>query len=63
MYKGEAVPVGEDQIPHIELTREVARRFNLYNVKLFPEPQTILNRYKIVPGLDARKMSKSYNNY
>ncbi|NLC11588.1 MAG: tryptophan--tRNA ligase [Firmicutes bacterium] len=63
LYKAEAVPVGEDQIPHIELTREVARRFNfLYNVKLFPEPQTILNRYKIVPGLDGRKMSKSYNN-
>lgn len=63
VYKANAVPVGEDQAPHIELTREVARRFNhLYKKKVFPEPATILNEYKLVPGLDNRKMSKSYNN-
>ncbi len=63
VYKADAVPVGEDQAPHIEFTREVARRFNyLYDRKVFPEPATILNEYKVVPGLDNRKMSKSYNN-
>lgn len=63
IYKADAVPVGEDQSPHIELTREIARRFNyLYQKKIFPEPETLLNIYKVVPGLDNRKMSKSYNN-
>lgn len=63
VYKANAVPVGEDQAPHIEFTRELARRFNyLYKRKVFPEPATILNEYKLVPGLDNRKMSKSYNN-
>lgn len=63
IYKAIAVPVGEDQAPHVEFTREVARRFNyLYKQDLFPEPETLLNDYKLVPGLDNRKMSKSYNN-
>ena len=63
IYKADAVPVGEDQSPHIELTREIAGRFNyLYQKKIFPEPETLLNIYKVVPGLDNRKMSKSYNN-
>ncbi|RJX23664.1 MAG: tryptophan--tRNA ligase [Dethiobacter sp.] len=63
IYKATAVPVGEDQAPHIEFTREIARRVNyMYNKKIFPEPATILNEYKLVPGLDNRKMSKSYNN-
>jgi len=63
IYKADAVPVGEDQAPHIEMTREIARRFNhLYDRKVFPEPATILNEYKVVPGLDNRKMSKSYDN-
>ena len=63
IYKANAVPVGEDQSPHIELTREIARRFNfLYDTKVFPEPETMLNIYKTVPGLDNRKMSKSYDN-
>ena len=53
----------EDQAPHLELAREVARRFNyLYQRKVFPEPATLFNEYKLVPGLDNRKMSKSYNN-
>jgi tryptophanyl-tRNA synthetase len=63
MYKANAVPVGEDQVPHIELTREVARRFNhLYNVTVFPEPQALLAKVPKLPGTDGRKMSKSYNN-
>ncbi|MGI6309062.1 MAG: tryptophan--tRNA ligase [Dethiobacteria bacterium] len=63
IYKADAVPVGEDQAPHIEITREVARRFNyLYGKKIFPEPATMLNEYKVVPGIDNRKMSKSYDN-
>lgn len=63
MYKADFVPVGEDQVPHIELTREIARRFNyLYGCELFPEPQPLLTKAKVLPGLDGRKMSKSYNN-
>lgn len=63
IYKATAVPVGEDQAPHIELTREIARRFNyLYNKQVFPEPATLLNEHKVIPGLDNRKMSKSYDN-
>ncbi len=64
IYKANAVPVGEDQAPHVELTREVARRFNyLYGKSIFPEPETLLNEFKNIPGLDNRKMSKSYDNY
>lgn len=63
VYRADAVPVGEDQAPHIEMTREVARRFNfLYNKPIFPEPATILNVVKLLPGIDGRKMSKSYGN-
>lgn len=63
LYKGERVPVGEDQVSHIELAREVVRRFHhLYKTKLFPEPQPLLTSSPKVPGLDKRKMSKSYNN-
>ncbi|NLU50846.1 MAG: tryptophan--tRNA ligase [Syntrophomonadaceae bacterium] len=64
IYKADMVPVGKDQLPHLELCREVARRFNyLYNVKLLPEPQALLASVPVVPGIDGRKMSKSYNNY
>ena len=68
IYKGDFVPVGEDQVPHVELTREIARRFNLfYKLKLngglvFPEPQPLLTRSPKLPGTDGRKMSKSYGN-
>ena len=63
LYKAEKVPVGEDQLPHLELTREIARRFNfLYKQQVFPEPQAILTQAPRVPGLDGRKMSKSYDN-
>src|SRR5690606_20430198 len=62
MYKAAAVPVGEDQVPHVELTREMARRFNYIFGEVFPEPQAKLTKAKVLPGTDGRKMSKSYNN-
>jgi len=64
VYKATHVPVGEDQLPHLELTREIARRFNsLYKKDVFPEPQAILSEVPRLLGLDRRKMSKSYENY
>jgi tryptophanyl-tRNA synthetase len=68
MYKAGAVPVGIDQAPHIELTREIARRFNQFypsrkRTYVFPEPQPLLTPSPKLPGTDGRKMSKSYNNY
>jgi tryptophanyl-tRNA synthetase len=65
MYKGDFVPVGEDQVPHVELTREIARRFNQFYgkvVPVFPEPQPLLTPTPKLPGTDGRKMSKSYGN-
>ncbi len=63
LYKAEKVPVGEDQLPHLELAREMVRRFNhLYKTEVFPEPQPVLTSAPKVPGLDGRKMSKSYDN-
>jgi tryptophanyl-tRNA synthetase len=59
----ELVPVGEDQLPHLELTREIARDFNSLYGKTFPEPQPILSTAPKIPGTDGRKMSKSYDNY
>ena len=63
IYKAQKVPVGLDQVPHLELTREIARRFNyLYKTEFFPEPEPILSEFPKVPGTDGRKMSKSYGN-
>jgi tryptophanyl-tRNA synthetase len=62
IYKADAVPVGEDQAPHIEIAREVVRRFNNLYGEVFPEPQTLLTEAKRIPGTDGRKMSKSYGN-
>ena len=62
MYKAGAVPVGIDQAPHVELTREIARRFNAAYRPLFPEPQTVLTDTPKILGTDGRKMSKSYGN-
>lgn len=62
IYRADAVPVGEDQVPHIELTREIARRFNNLYGKFFPEPEPILTEVPRLPGLDGRKMSKSLGN-
>ncbi len=62
MYKADYVPVGDDQVPHLELTREVVRRFHGFFGRLFPEPQPLLTAAPRLPGLDNRKMSKSYAN-
>jgi len=62
VYKGDAVPVGEDQVPHVEITREIARRFNLLFGQVFPEPESLLTRFARLPGLDGKKMSKSLDN-
>ena len=62
MYKANGVPVGEDQAPHVELTREIARRFNHIYREVFPEPATLLAPTSRLLGIDRRKMSKSYNN-
>lgn len=64
LYKANTVPVGEDQLPHLELTRQIVRKFNnLYKEECFPEPSALLTQTKRLMGLDGRKMSKSYNNY
>src|SRR3981081_1691883 len=63
--KGDFVPVGEDQVAHVELTREIARRFTGFygkGVGVFPEPQSLLTPAAKLPGTDGRKMSKSYGN-
>ena len=62
MYNANYVPVGVDQVPHIEFTREVARRFNYLYGNVFIEPEELLTEYPKLPGTDGRKMSKSYNN-
>jgi tryptophanyl-tRNA synthetase len=66
IYKGKGVPVGEDQVSHIELTREIARHFNHLYCKersfIFSEPQALLTKASKIPGLDGQKMSKSYHN-
>ncbi len=62
VYRAEVVPVGRDQEPHLELTREIARRFNHIYGETFPEPQSLLTEFAVLPGLDNRKMSKSYDN-
>jgi tryptophanyl-tRNA synthetase len=64
LYLPYGVPVGEDQSAHLEFTREIARRFNhMYQTDLFPEPQALFAKVKLLPGVDKRKMSKSYDNY
>ncbi|MDD2271350.1 MAG: tryptophan--tRNA ligase [Desulfuromonadaceae bacterium] len=62
LYKALRVPVGQDQLPHLEITREIARRFNHLYGAVFPEPEALLTETPKLPGLDGRKMSKSYNN-
>lgn len=63
IYRAKYVPVGVDQVPHLEISREIARRFNgLYNREVFPEPEALLTAFPKVPGVDGRKMSKSYGN-
>jgi len=62
MYKAEGVPVGVDQVPHVEITREIARRFNYFYGDVFPEPEAVLTQTPKILGIDRRKMSKSYDN-
>lgn len=63
VYEADAVPVGEDQVPHLELTREIARRFNHFYGSIFPEPKALLTAAPRLPGTDGqKKMSKSYGN-
>jgi tryptophanyl-tRNA synthetase len=62
IYKANKVPVGVDQAPHVELTREIVRRFNQIYRPLFPEPEVLLTETQKLPGVDGRKMSKSYGN-
>jgi tryptophanyl-tRNA synthetase len=62
IYKADVVPVGEDQVYHLELAREIVRRFNRLYAPVFPEPQTLLTEVPKLAGVDGRKMSKSYGN-
>ena len=62
IYRANHVPVGVDQMPHLEITREICRRFNNFYGELFPEPEGLLTNFPKVPGTDGRKMSKTYNN-
>lgn len=62
IYRADGVPVGQDQLPHIEMTREIVRRFNHLYKKVFPEPESLMTSYPKLLGTDGRKMSKSYDN-
>lgn len=62
IYRAKYVPVGIDQVPHLEISREIARRFNFLYREVFPEPEPLLTEFPKVPGTDGRKMSKSYDN-
>lgn len=62
IYRAKYVPVGIDQVPHLEISREIARRFNYIYKEVFPEPEALLTEFPKVPGTDGRKMSKSYGN-
>jgi tryptophanyl-tRNA synthetase len=62
LYKANLVPVGEDQVPHVEVTREIARKFNSLYGEIFPVPEPRLTHFPRVPGPDGRRMSKSLGN-
>jgi tryptophanyl-tRNA synthetase len=62
IYRANYVPVGVDQVPHLEISREIARRYNNFYGEVFPEPEALLTEFPKVPGVDGRKMSKSYDN-
>ncbi|MCI0490418.1 MAG: tryptophan--tRNA ligase [Blastocatellia bacterium] len=62
MYKADYVPVGKDQASHVEITREIVRRFNNFFGEVFPEPRELHTEVPVLPGTDGRKMSKSYGN-
>lgn len=62
LYQAKKVPVGQDQVPHVELTREIVRRFNGLYGDVLVEPEAVLTEVRVLPGLDGKKMSKSYGN-
>lgn len=62
IYRAALVPVGQDQVPHVELTREIVRRFNGLYGDVLVEPEALLTEAKVLPGIDGKKMSKSYGN-
>jgi tryptophanyl-tRNA synthetase len=62
IYRADFVPVGKDQLPHLELSRELCRRYNAFYGASFKEPEALLTQQSLLKGLDGRKMSKSYNN-
>ncbi len=62
IYRAKYVPVGVDQVPHLEISREIARRFNYIYKEIFPEPEALLTEFPKIVGTDGRKMSKSYDN-
>jgi len=62
LYKGDLVPVGEDQVPHVEITREFARKFNEHYGPVFPEPRAYITKFSRLPGVDGKRMSKSLGN-
>ncbi len=62
LYRADKVPVGQDQVPHVELTREIVRRFNGLYGNVLVEPEAVLTESRVLPGVDGRKMSKSYGN-
>jgi tryptophanyl-tRNA synthetase len=62
IYRAKYVPVGIDQVPHLEISREIARRFNYLYKEIFPEPEALLTEFPKLVGVDGRKMSKSYDN-
>ena len=63
IYRADAVPVGKDQLPHLELAREVVRRFHYLYDEIFPEPEGLVTKFKVLPGTDGQKMSKTYGNF
>ncbi|HHS50861.1 MAG TPA: tryptophan--tRNA ligase [candidate division Zixibacteria bacterium] len=63
VYRADVVPVGKDQLPHLELTREVVRRFHYLYGDVFPEPQALVTKFQVLPGTDGKKMSKTYGNF
>ncbi len=62
LYKASVVPIGQDQLPHLEISREICRRFNNFYGEVFPEPQHVFTSVPALLGIDGRKMSKSYDN-
>lgn len=63
LYRAHVVPVGKDQLAHLELAREIVRRFTFLYGEVFPEPEALVTKFQVLPGTDGQKMSKSYGNF